>query len=344
MATWAPLLRWFVVPLILVLAALLAPGCGYNTYSIPPAELQRLTQLPPSQRGNHLRAYTPGLVPAPTPAPPVAVVPPGPLPALPVPSVPDAAVNGELVGDLVPPDEVAMPATEPTDSAVVVSVDIVPPRFVPSPAPPVRPRPAPTRMPPPTATFPRAPQPTAGHVTPPRLPSSAPHASTPSIHVAGGHSGASHTSHSSGGGGGGAVVGAVVVAVAVIGLIAILAEANVKDPFDGWVQTSPEHPVTISYRSGQRREVRLRNLKPADIVGMQSAVMYDTAGAIERPEPAGGGPLPARPANQAPPPLRPPVSKPAVDQPRPSSAPPSPAPAAGTLFISFLVSLGPQQT
>jgi hypothetical protein len=341
MSAWTPPIRWFSVRLILVLVALLTPGCGYNAYTIPPAELQRLAQIPPARRGNHVRAYTSGLVPVPTPVvvtppgPPPAIVPPGAPAALPVPPVRDAAVNGELVGDLVPPDEVAMPATEPTDSAVVVSVDVVPPRFVPSPAPPVRPRLAPTRMPPPAVAIPRAPPMAAGHVTPPRLPSSAPHASTPSIHVASGHSGASHTSHSSGGGGGGAVVGAVVVAVAVIGLIAILAEANVKDPFDGWVQTLPEHPVTISYRSGQRREVRLGDLKPTDIVGMQYAVMYDSAGAIERLEPAGGGPLPAQPTQQAPPPARPPVPKPATDQPRPPPAVPSPTPTTATYSDLF---------
>ena len=210
MSAWSPPIRWFVVRLILVLVALLAPGCGYNTYSIPPAELQRLTQLPPAQRGNHVRAYTPGLVPAATPGPPVAVVPPGPPPALPVPPVPDAAVNGELVGDLVPPDVVAMPASEPTDSASGRVRRCCATRFVPSPAPPVRPRPAPARMPPPTATIPRAPPATAGHVTPPRLPSSAPHVSAPSIHVAGRHPGALSTSHSSGGGGG-AAVGVVAV-------------------------------------------------------------------------------------------------------------------------------------
>ena len=254
MSPWSPFLQWFAMRSILVLAALLAPGCGYNTYSIPPSELQRLTQLPPAQRGNHVRAYTPGLVPA--PSPPVAVVPPSPPPALPMPPVPDVAVNGELVGDPVPPDEVSMP--EPSDSAVVVSVDVAPPVFVPSPAPPMRPRPG-ARMPLPTATVPRAPPTTAGHVTAPRLPSSSPHASAPSIHVAGGHSGMSSTTHSSGGGG--AAVGAVVGVVAIIGVIAILADANVKDPFDGWVQTSPEHPVLISYRSGQEREVRLRDLK-----------------------------------------------------------------------------------
>ena len=313
---------------ILVLAALLAAGCGYNTYSIPPSELQRLAQLPPAQRGNHVRAYTPGLVPA--PSPPVAVVPPGPPPALPIPPVSDAAVNGELVGGPVPPDEVAMP--EPSDSAVVVSVDVAPPRFVPSPLPPVRPRPA-ARMPPPTATIPRAPSTTVGHVTPPRLPSSSPHASAPSIHVAGGHSGTSSTSHSSGGGG--AAVGAVVGVVAVIGLIAILADANVKDPFDGWVQTSPEHPVLISYRTGQQREVRLRDLRPTDIVGMQSAVIYDTAGEIGRLEPAGSGPLPAQRVQQAPLPVRPPVSKPSADQPRPPPAAPQPTPTSSPYSDPF---------
>jgi hypothetical protein len=53
MSAWAPPIRWFAVRLILVLVALLTPGCGYNAYTIPPAELQRLAQIPPAQRGNH---------------------------------------------------------------------------------------------------------------------------------------------------------------------------------------------------------------------------------------------------------------------------------------------------
>ena len=40
---------------VAVAAALCAPGCGTTTYEIPHAELQRLAQLPPEQRGMHVR-------------------------------------------------------------------------------------------------------------------------------------------------------------------------------------------------------------------------------------------------------------------------------------------------
>jgi len=55
MTFWSPLSHWFTLRVLLLLAMLLAPGCGYSVYHLPPAELQRLTQLPPSQRGNYVR-------------------------------------------------------------------------------------------------------------------------------------------------------------------------------------------------------------------------------------------------------------------------------------------------
>ncbi|MGA9655161.1 MAG: hypothetical protein WBV96_14745, partial [Polyangia bacterium] len=103
-------------------------GCGSSSYTIPPAELQRLTQLPPSQRGDHVRAFTPGVVPmqvAP-PSPPAAVVPPSPsatppsppsatsaVEPPPPPPLPDTAAGGDLPPDPFGPDEVDLLAPEP---------------------------------------------------------------------------------------------------------------------------------------------------------------------------------------------------------------------------------------
>ena len=67
MVNWLPLLRWFAVRVLLLLAVMLVPGCGYTTYNIPPAGLQRLVQLPPSARGERVRVYTDGVVPVVTP-------------------------------------------------------------------------------------------------------------------------------------------------------------------------------------------------------------------------------------------------------------------------------------
>lgn len=303
MMAWSPLLRWFVVRALLLLATLLAPGCGYATYNIPPAELQRLAQLPPSRRGEHVRAYTDGVVPAATPSPPVAtplsVSPPAPLP----PSQPSETVGGQEIVESMQAETVDVAAAETGDPPIIVSVDLSPPRFVPAPAPRVRPAPARpplpvvTRPPPLTVARPNVVPPV--HVTAPRAlpraPVSAGHGTAPLGHAGGGHMGGSLASHHSGGGGGGAAVGALVGAVVLVGLIVAVAEASKPVLFDGWIRTNADRPLHLGYKSGAKREILLCDLRPADVVGVNSAVMHDTDGAIERLESAASPPSIPRP-------------------------------------------------
>ncbi len=67
-----------------------------------------------------------------------------------------------------------------------------------------------------------------------------------------------------------------------------IAEASQPAAFDGWIRTNPDHPVQLSYKSGWTRALRLRDLKPADIVEVRSAVMVDTDDSIEHLESAAG--------------------------------------------------------
>lgn len=323
-----------------LLAALLAPGCGYNTYNIPSAELQRLAQLPPSQRGNHIRVYTPGLVPAATPdlvpaaipnSPMPSALPPPPSPTLPALPQSDTGMSGELAKEPAPVVDVATPGVEPANPTLVVAVDGAPPPFAPLPAPAPRTHP-PARLPPPAVALPRQ----APNIRPP---SSASRTHAPSTHVTGGHRGTSSGPRAfggrGGGGGGSVAVGAAVGAVALIGLVAILADANTKAPFDGWVRTSSDHPLIISYWSGWEREVCLCDLKPTDLVGMQSAVMYDTAGAIEELEAAGSNPWPVQPTQRSRPAARPPAPNNSPNMPRAPPSKPLAAPPAASYSDPF---------
>jgi hypothetical protein len=300
MPSWSILFRWFTLRLLLLLATLLAPGCGYSTYNIPPAELQRLTQLPPSQRGMHVRVFTPGLGPATTPTPAVAASPAiPPLAVQPAPPAPEAVVNGELVDGSLPAGEVYLHEPESPAPPVLLSVDITPPAFVP--VPPVRPRTAPTRFPPPAFARPSMRPPIAGHGVAPRaVPHLPPSASPRAVsvgHAGGGHVGGLHGSpHAGGGGGGGgAAVGALVGVIALIALVAIVAESSEPTPFDGWIRTFPEHPVKLTYTSGLQRQLRLCDLKSADIAGVSSAVLQDIDGSIEHLESAPSNAPAARP-------------------------------------------------
>jgi hypothetical protein len=108
-----------------------------------------------------------------------------------------------------------------------------------------------------------------------------------------------HGPHHAGGGGGGAAVGAVVGAVALIALVAIIAESSEPKPFDGWIRTTPDHRVRLTYASGVQREVRLCDLKPADIVGVSSAVLHDIDGSIQHLESAPRNAPAARPPERS---------------------------------------------
>ena len=308
MRAWSPLLRWYLVRVLLLLLALLAHGCGYSTYNIPPAELQRLTQLPPSQRGEHVRVYTDGVVPAAAPSPPVTAPSPpvAPAPAIPPPTAPptpqppDASVNGQSLVEPEQAEEVVVPIVEPAQPSVVVAVDLIPP----APVPPPHMRPAPPRLHP-VATRPNTPPPVATAPRPgPRLPVSPGHGALPAsagrgpapiVHAGHGAAGLHHSGGGGGGGGSAAAVGAVVGAVVLVGVMVALANASEPVLFDGWIHTDSEHPLHLIYTSGWEREIRLCDLKPADLVGVRSAVMYNTEGAIQHLQSAVSPPPPAQP-------------------------------------------------
>ena len=147
---------------------------------------------------------------------------------------------------------------------------------------------------PPTTIRPHLPPSIPAHATGaravPRMPLSAGHGSASFPRASGGHAGRSLTSHHSGGGGGGAAVGALVGAVVLVGLLVVIAEASQPVPFDGWIHTDSDHPVHLTYKSGWKRDILLRNLKPADVIDVKSAVMYNTEGAIDHLESAAANP------------------------------------------------------
>jgi len=316
MTAWSPALRWFVLRALLLLATLLAPGCGYATYNIPPAELQRLSNLPPSQRGNHVRVYTPGLVPAATPEAQVAAA-PAALPAAPPsappsipPPLPDAVAGSEPIDSPIPPEMVVISdsQSDPLSPPAFVSVNIAPP--APTHArPPLHVPPAPAR--PLGPSFGHIPDPGAFPV----------HGATPAVHGVGGHPYAGGGLHHSGGGGGGAAVGAVVGAVVLVGLMVAIAEASQPTSFDGWIRISPDQTLQLAYPSGSRREVRLCDLKPSDTVGVRSAQLYDMDGTIQRLDSAASTPPSTQPPRLASPPVPAPPSAPTVT---PSQRPPAP--------------------
>jgi hypothetical protein len=114
-------------------------------------------------------------------------------------------------------------------------------------------------------------------------------------------------------------VGALLAVVLLVGLVAVIAEAaQPEETFDGWIRTSPEHPVHLEYAAGRRREVRLCDLQPADLVGVRTATLNNFDGVIERLETA---------ANQAPPvsQSRPMPAPAPVQPPVPAAAPTKPA-------------------
>jgi hypothetical protein len=323
MTAWSPALRWFVLRALLLLATLLAPGCGYATYNIPPAELQRLSHLPPSQRGNHVRAFTPGLVPAATPEAQVAAT-PAALPAAPPsappsvpPPLPDAVAGSEPIDSPIPPEVVVLSdsQSDPLSPPAFVSVNIAPP--APTHArPPLHVLPAPTR--PLAVGRPSVPRPPLGHIPAPRA--FPVHGAASAVHGVGGHPYVGGGLHHSGGGGGGAAVGALVGAVVLVGLMVAIAEASQPTPFDGWIRTSPEQTLQLAYQSGLTREVRLCDLKPSDTVGVRSASLDDMDGSVQRLESATSSPPTTQPPRLALPRVPAPPSAPA--------APPPPSPPA----------------
>jgi hypothetical protein len=72
-----------------------------------------------------------------------------------------------------------------------------------------------------------------------------------------------------------------------VGLIAAVAAASEPPPpFDGWVETSGEQPLHLFYGRGVERVVRLRDIRPVDLVGLRDTILKDSEGAVIRARPA----------------------------------------------------------
>jgi hypothetical protein len=108
----------------------------------------------------------------------------------------------------------------------------------------------------------------------------------PRPHVAGGHAGGGHSGggHSGGGISGGDAFAVVLAAVVVIGLVALIAEAASEEepPFDGWARIAPDQPLHLRYANSIERTVKLRDLRPADLVGLRDTVVKDEDGRVTR--------------------------------------------------------------
>ena len=296
----------------LVLGALVGlGGCASVEYRVPTWEVQRLTQLPPAMRGGEVRVV-----------PSNAVVPPPPA----------------LVADTPPPSEVGID--------VEIPVVVAPRPVVVAPRPVVFPRQVGTTV----GAGPRA-APPAGSgwkSGPPGKaggwrPASAPSRPTPTSF---GRSGGGRH-----GGGGGA--GAAAGAVAAVALVAILAdaaitaaEADAARRYDGWVAVDGNHPLHLFYGGGLGRVVPLAQLGPADLIGLQNAVLVEGDGHVQPirppPLPAAVAPPPPpaallSPAPAAPVPV-PPVATPALSAAAPAAPSatgmPPPAPAAPPVPVS----------
>ncbi len=281
------LVRWLVLGSMVGVG-----GCASVEYRVPTWEVQRLTELPPGMRGGEVRVV-----------PSDAVVPPPPV----------------LVADPPPSPEVGIDVEIP----VVVA---------PRPVVVVGPRPAvfPRQVGATVGSGPRAAPPAGGgwKSGPPAntgggwRPAPAPSPHTPT--AIGRSSGGRHGGH--GGGGAGAAAGAVA-AVALIAILAdaavTAAEADTARRYDGWVAVEAGHPLRLFYGGGLGRVVPLAQLGPADLIGLQNAVLVESDGHVEplrrAPLPAAGPPPPSAPL---------PAPAPVALAPPAPTATPAPAPVA----------------
>jgi hypothetical protein len=281
----------------LVLGAMVGVGgCASVEYRVPTWEVQRLTELPPAMRGGEVRVVPADAVVAPPPA--------------------------LVVDQPPPPPEVGIDIEVP----VVVAprpVVVIAPRV----AAPVRAgsRPAP----PAGGGWKSAPPTNAGGWK------AAPAAARPSGSAIGRSGGGRHVSR--GGGGAGAAAGAVA-AVALVAILAdaavTAAEADTARRYDGWVAVEASHPLRLSYGSGLGRVVPLAQLGPADLIGLQNAVLVESDGHVEPlrpvPLPAAGPPPPPVAGPPPPPPVALPPAlpppAPVTQAPPARAAPPAPSP------------------
>ncbi|HVZ87974.1 MAG TPA: hypothetical protein VHG72_13470 [Polyangia bacterium] len=269
-----------------------AGGCASVEYRVPSWEVQRLTELPPEVRGDEVRVIPAGaVVPPPPPAPVADVDPPPPS---------DVDVDVEF-----PPSEVVV--------AVSPRVVVVPPHPI------VRARPVGA---PPTGGGRSA---AAGW----RAAPSASHGFARAAPVGGHHASATHVRSGGGGGHLSSGAGAAAGAVALVGLVAIMADAAITAAqadaaraYNGWVAVDPGHLIRLFYKGNLGRIVPLASLGPWDLTGLEDAMLLEDDGHVEpiRRVPVAAPPPPPR----TPPPIAARPTAPNVAQEQTQATPAAP--------------------
>lgn len=285
------MIGWWVTTAVVLACA----SCASSSYRIPAAEMQRLAQLNVAERGSLVRVMPPDQSSQAFAA------------------VPDAPPPQQT------PPAIAPPTTAPADDGSVVDEQVVivdeGPSFGGNVAIDVEPAPRMPDHPVPTVHSTAAPRMTGGsHFSPPVVtpviraapiggggpgimraggamargsaPTAARLPAPGTMRVSGGHGGGGHSGggHSGGGFSGGDALAVVVAAVIVVGLIAVIAEAASEEPppFDGWATIPPDHPLHLRYAHDVQRTIKLRDLRPQDLVGLKDTIVKDSEGKLKR--------------------------------------------------------------
>ena len=274
--------------------ALTAVGCASSSYRIPGAEMQRLAYLNSNARGTLVRVVPPDAsttyLAAVPEAPPVVPLEQPPLTAPTDPDERQAVATDQVYVDERPTfsgdlgiDAAGPPRNGPSaprraaPSGVLRGTASPGPRVAPAFSPPVF-TPV-VRAPPMRAAVAALPRGNMGALTGRSAPSRAP-IPAPSVRVGGGHGGGGHSSGGAFSGGDGVV--ALIAVVAIVGIAVLIAEAASEDPppFDGWARISPDQPLHPRYRDSER-VVKLRELRPTDLVGLRDTVVSDKEGRLQ---------------------------------------------------------------
>jgi hypothetical protein len=224
-------------------------GCLSNEYVIPRAELVRLAQLPPEQRGQRVQVVQ-GLGDRRSEAIDTAQTPP-PEPGYDQDQYPAPSPEGTVEGGVEP------------NVGVGVGVIIVPGPPLPL-LPPLRPG-----VPGPGFVGGSGPGPRGLPASPMGRSAPAPRGASPG---GGGKLGASKL----GGGGGKDDFIALLVVVAVLATVGMVATEGTR--YDGHVAMYPWQPVHLQDGNGQEREVPLAQMTPADAAASTKAVVMDDEG------------------------------------------------------------------
>jgi uncharacterized membrane protein YgcG len=287
---------WWLSTAVVVACA----SCASSSYRIPAAEMQRLAQLNVAERGALVRVMPPDQS-----SQAFAAIPDAPPPEQTPASVPPMAAP-PADGPMVEEDVVVVDEGPSWSGGGNVAIDVGPaarpvPRMPDHRVPTVHSTGAPrlggsSSFSPPVVTPVIRAAPIGGGGPGimragvgggmARAPSAARLPAPGAMRVSGGHGGSGHSGggHSGGSFSGGDALAVVVAAVIVIGLIAVIAEAASEEPppFDGWAAIPPDHPIHLRYAQQVERTIKLRDLRPQDLVGLKDTIVKDSDGKLRR--------------------------------------------------------------